>query len=165
MEINAGTIAQQPHPPRQQSGQQQLSEQQQESISDILSEYDSQSLTAGQASTIVEQFQTQNIGPSKQFAEVLSDAGFDAREIAELAGIETPEQSRRPSNGSASFESSIQNNSMALLTDDEQLSKIEELMAILEDSNSTQEQRLQTFIAISEVFEQYESDGLISTYA
>jgi len=141
---------------------QKLSEQQQQSVSDILSEYHRESLTAEQASEIAELFQEQNIAPSAELAELVADAGFNAQEIGALAGIETPEQGRPPSTNSN--QSSTQNNNLNLLTDDGLLSQIEAFIAILEDTETTQEQRQQTFNTIREIFEQSNTDGLLSIY-
>ncbi|MGA1931267.1 hypothetical protein ACH5BF_00885 [Arcobacter sp. YIC-464] len=64
-----------------------LSLDQQETIQDVLSNYDSDNLTSSDALEIVSAFQEANIQPSRSFENALSSLGFDAKEIGDLAGL------------------------------------------------------------------------------
>ena len=67
-----------------------LSTEQKDTISSILSEYDSSALSEQDAKEIVQALQDAGIRPSKDFANTLEAAGFDAREIGDLAGVSPP---------------------------------------------------------------------------
>ena len=69
---------------------QALSDAQKESVSAILSSYDPENLSSEDAASIVEQFKEAGIEPSKSLNSVLSSAGFEGRNIAELAGLGKP---------------------------------------------------------------------------
>ncbi|UTJ05477.1 hypothetical protein [Arcobacter roscoffensis] len=64
-----------------------LSLDQQETIQDVLSNYDSNNLSSSDALEIVSAFQNANIEPSRSFENALSSLGFDAKEIGDLAGV------------------------------------------------------------------------------
>lgn len=76
-----------PPPPRQSSQQASLSEEQQTLITETLSQYDADCLSEADAQSIVEVFSEANLAPGKAFADALSEAGFDAKEIGDLAGM------------------------------------------------------------------------------
>jgi len=67
-----------------------LSTEQKETISAILSDYEGAALSEQDAKDLVAAFQEAGIKPSKDFADTLETAGFDAREIGDLAGVEPP---------------------------------------------------------------------------
>jgi len=69
-----------------------LSTEQKDTISSILSEYDSSALSEQDAKEIVQALQDAGIRPSKDFANTLEAAGFDAREIGDLAGVSPPQR-------------------------------------------------------------------------
>jgi hypothetical protein len=73
------------------STQRALSQEQQELISDVLSEYDSSSLTSEDASEIVSAFSEAGITPSKELANYMDSLGFDAKEVGELGGARPPQ--------------------------------------------------------------------------
>jgi len=64
-----------------------LSNEQKETIDSILSDYDALTLSEQDAKDIVSAFHEAGINPSKDFADKLDSAGFDAREIGDLAGV------------------------------------------------------------------------------
>lgn len=64
-----------------------LSYQQQQSIDDILSNYDSSNLTQDDALSIIASLQDAGISPSKQVDNAMASLGFDAAEIGELSGL------------------------------------------------------------------------------
>jgi len=69
-----------------------LSDEQKETINTILSDYDSAELSEQDAKDIVSAFQEAGIKPSKDFEVTLGTAGFDAREIGDLAGVAPPQR-------------------------------------------------------------------------
>lgn len=75
-------------PPRPEG--QPLSDSQKETVSSILSSYDADNLTSDDASAIVEQFKQAGIEPSKSLNSLLSSAGFDSKNLAELSGAGKP---------------------------------------------------------------------------
>ncbi|MBZ2160412.1 hypothetical protein [Alteromonas stellipolaris] len=75
-------------PPRPEG--QALSDTQKESVSAILSSYDPENLSSEDAASIVEQFKEAGIEPSKSLNTALNSAGFEGKNIAELAGMGKP---------------------------------------------------------------------------
>ncbi|MFT6208888.1 MAG: hypothetical protein ACJA0T_002813 [Colwellia sp.] len=71
-------------PPR---SEQSLTEEQQVFISDTLAELDTDNLTQEDALSIMEAFSQTNIQPSAALEKAVSNAGFDAKNIGELANI------------------------------------------------------------------------------
>lgn len=64
-----------------------LSTEQQAFIADLLSGYDSESLSASDAQEIVKALQEAGIEPSKAMESTMAASGFDAKEIGDLAGV------------------------------------------------------------------------------
>jgi len=79
-----------PPPPPRGQGAASLSEEQKELISETLSDFDADNLTASDASTIVSIFQEAGIQPGAELAEAMGSAGFDARTVGDLAGVQGP---------------------------------------------------------------------------
>ncbi|MDO6567871.1 hypothetical protein Q4561_12435 [Alteromonas sp. 1_MG-2023] len=75
-------------PPRPEG--QALTDSQKESVSSILSSFDPENLSSDDAASIVEQFKEAGIEPSKSLNTALSSAGFDGKNVAELAGMGKP---------------------------------------------------------------------------
>lgn len=65
-----------------------LSFDQQLTIESVLSNYDSDNLSAQDASEIVSAFQDAGIKPSKSLADAMDSMGFDAQMVGELAGVQ-----------------------------------------------------------------------------
>ena len=65
-----------------------LTESQLETISSVLSEYDTDNLSASDAESIVASFEAAGIEGSKELASAMSAEGFDAQEVGELAGVQ-----------------------------------------------------------------------------
>lgn len=63
-----------------------LSLEQQQTIEDVLSNYDASSLSESDAAEIVSAFQNAGIEPSKEMDDAMDSLGFDAGEIGVLAG-------------------------------------------------------------------------------
>lgn len=89
---------------RPQQGQdEKLTDTQIEKIKTILSDYDAESVTAEDAKAIHEAFRKARLRGSKAVDEVIEDAGFDAKELRELApppgrGQNNGERQGRPDN-------------------------------------------------------------------
>ena len=93
--------------PNQSFSAPKLSDEQKETIDSILADYDSSELSEQDAKDIVSAFQEVGISPSRDFADTLETAGFDAREIGELAGVTPPSRGEGgapppPQNGGSS---------------------------------------------------------------
>lgn len=73
-----------------------LSLEQQETIQDVLSNYDSNNLSGSDALEIVSAFENANIEPSRSFENALNSLGFDAKQIGDLAGVAPHEQGNMP---------------------------------------------------------------------
>ncbi|KZN66886.1 hypothetical protein N478_18845 [Pseudoalteromonas luteoviolacea S4060-1] len=70
--------------------QNQLSLEQTDTIKATLEQFDSQNLSEEDAKSIVETFKEAGIKPGKALAEQMSELGFDAKAVGELAGVEPP---------------------------------------------------------------------------
>lgn len=70
-----------------------------ETISSVLAEYDADNLTQSDAQAIVAAFQDAGIEPSEELASAMEEAGFDAREVGTLAGVEQGGTPPPPPNG------------------------------------------------------------------
>jgi hypothetical protein len=68
-----------------------LSSSQLETISSTLSQFDSSSLSEDDAKSIVETFSAAGIEGSKELASAMEEAGFDAKEVGDLAGLGGPQ--------------------------------------------------------------------------
>ena len=73
-----------------------LSTDQQAFITDLLSQYDSESLSASDAKEIVKALQEAGIEPSKAMESTMAASGFDAKEIGDLAGVGKGDGGGRP---------------------------------------------------------------------
>jgi hypothetical protein len=76
-----------PPPPNSAGSNNALNSEQTSLIEETLSGYDAKNLTEQDAQSIVETFTDAGINPSAQFEELLTEAGFDARELGSLAGV------------------------------------------------------------------------------
>jgi hypothetical protein len=86
-----------PPPPRQSSQETSLTEEQSTLISDTLSEYNVDNLSEADAQAIVDTFAEAGLTPGKEFADAIASAGFDAKEIGDLAGVgQSQDQSAGP---------------------------------------------------------------------
>lgn len=93
-----------PPPPPPKGEQASLTEDQESLISEILSEYDSESLSESDALSIVESLSDAGIEPGKALEEAMSDLGFDAKTVGDLAGVE---RSQPPGGAEFNTEGSI----------------------------------------------------------
>ncbi len=150
--INSG--ASMPPPPRT---EQNLTSEQQSVISDTLSEFDVDNLTETDALSIVEAFSEAGIKPGIALEKAVSEAGFDARTIGELANI-SEEGSRPPP---PPKQSSDEISSMV-----EYLAELLEEKLAASNSDSLSDEDKQSILAqVFEKFDIEESDSIINTTA
>ncbi len=64
-----------------------LTAEQKATITETLEQFDASTLTEADAQSIVSAFSEVGIQPGREMAEAMSAAGFDAREVGELAGV------------------------------------------------------------------------------
>ena len=74
------------HQPPKRDNSQPLSQEQQQLIEDTLANYDTDQLSASDAASIVEVFSEAGIQPGAGLEAAMSDAGFDARTVGDMAG-------------------------------------------------------------------------------
>ncbi|MEP4198825.1 MAG: hypothetical protein ABJL99_24640 [Aliishimia sp.] len=74
-------------PPSQAQKPVKMTEEQGQKLADLLSQYDAENLSDEDAEDIVSQIKELGIEPGAGLATGLADAGFDARGLAEQAGI------------------------------------------------------------------------------
>lgn len=128
-----------------------LSSDQRDLIEETLAEFNSDQLTQADALSITEIFADAGIQPSREFAQAMSDAGFDARTIGDLAGVGGPQQGGiqqggtppppPPSQGLNISDEMLQSLNDLLndyysgdLTEDEQESTLSSIMGILKET-------------------------------
>ncbi|TMO67518.1 hypothetical protein [Pseudoalteromonas aurantia] len=76
----------------------QLSQEQQSTIADTLTEFDPENLSTEDAQAIVSTFSEAGIKPGKQLGQLMADAGFDAKTVGELAGLDKGQRPPPPPN-------------------------------------------------------------------
>ena len=104
----------------------QLSDTQKETIFSVLSQYDSDSLSASDASDIVASFKDAGITPTKELAQELDALGFDAQAIGDLAGAKPQGGMPPPPPPSEEEENSLSELLQSLLeTEDEENEDLE----------------------------------------
>ena len=108
-----------------------LSAEQKSAAESILSEYSASDLTEEDAQSIVEAFKEEGIQPSKDLKDTLEAAGFDAKELAELAGLPPREEGNQgpppPQQGGSNSSGVNQENLQALQAILDQYSELSEL--------------------------------------
>lgn len=92
-------------------GSAELTNDQSNSLKELLAEYDAENLTTSDAKDIVTQIQELGIRPGASLAEGLKDAGFDPEGLRQQAGIEGP----RGPNGSGGPSQGLSQESVAAL--------------------------------------------------
>lgn len=67
-----------------------MTEEQTTQVKTLLAGYDGTSLTADDAQDLATKIREMGVNPGEELAQVLSDSGIDAQDLAELAGISGP---------------------------------------------------------------------------
>lgn len=91
-----GSTSFRPPPPPSNSEQGKLSEEQNAIVEETLSNFDANELTESDALSIAQTFADAGIQPSPAMANKLSELGFDAQEIGELASNEIDKSQHLP---------------------------------------------------------------------
>lgn len=117
------------------SSQNALTDEQTQSLDDLLSEYDTENLSNGDAETIVSSIAELGITPGKELADALSGYGIDARELGDQAGVERP-QGPRPGGGQGDGTSGVNEEAYSVLE------SVLETLKSSEESSSTGFQEL-----------------------
>ena len=73
-----------------------LTSEQSETVLSVLEQYDAETLTESDAKTIVQTFKEAGIRPSGELKSLMAEAGFDAREVADLSGITGADSGVKP---------------------------------------------------------------------
>ena len=145
-----------PPPPRK---EQSLTSDQQSVISDTLSEFDVDNLSETDALSIVAAFSEAGIQPGLALEKAVSEAGFDAKTIGELANIS--EEGSRPPPPPPPKQSSDDISSMV-----EYLAELLEEKLASSNSDSLSDEDKQSILAqVFEKFDIEESDSIINTTA
>lgn len=153
--INAGSSITMPSSSRSEKA---LTEDQLTLISDTLSELDTDNLTTADALSILETFSDAGIEPGKAMESTMSELGFDAQEIGDLANVEGDRPPPPPS------QSSDEISSMASYLEE----LLEETVAASEAESIdelSEEQRFSVYAQVMEKFGIEEGDSLIDTTA
>lgn len=94
-----------------------LTEEQTSLIQSTLAEYDAESLTAEDAKEILNTFREAGIKPGKELRQAIEDAGFDEKELLELAKPEGGPQGPRGGRGIQQSSSGIDVSALRSLQD------------------------------------------------
>lgn len=89
-------------------------------VTDLLSQYDANSLSKDDAKEIVKALQEAGIEPSKAMESTMSAAGFDAKEIGDLAGVGKGEKPMGPPPAKKEEMSSVSDLLQSLLNSEEE---------------------------------------------
>ncbi len=112
-------------PPRR--TEQALTSDQKDNVKSILEQFSADNLTADDANSIVSSFADLGITPSKELEQLMSDSGFDAKSIGDMANVKNnqmpppppPQQTVSNSNEMVSFLEDLLKNFDQQLTDDD----------------------------------------------
>lgn len=149
-----------PPPPSSSSSTQNLTEDQMTLISDTLSELDVDNLTEQDALSIVEAFSEAGIEPGRAMESAMSDLGFDAKEIGDLAGIEGREGGGPPPPPPESQSSEEISNMVSFL---EEL--LEEKLADSSETELNDQDKEAIYAKVMEQFGIEEGESIINTTA
>lgn len=111
--VGAASMAM-PAPPRPQSGV-TLTDTQNQLIGETLSQFDAKDLSATDAQSIVAAFQEAGIQPGGALAAAMQTAGFDAKTVGDMAGIQGRGPSSPPSGGGVTIGEDVLQELYALL--------------------------------------------------
>ena len=146
--ISGGSM---PSPPMQKPQSQPLTDDQLQTIESVLEEYEADNLSASDAKAIVELFKEADIRPGQSLSTAMSDAGFDAREVGELAGVNEGDSTREgvpPKQQPA-----------ALNISDQMLQDLNKLLDSYYNDVLSEEDKQSTLAAVKEIFEQGVPEG------
>ena len=144
--------------PPQQAQQSKLTTEQSQLIEDTLAEFDPEALSASDAQSIVEAFKDAGIQPGAALEQAMSDAGFDARSVGDLAGVGEGGAPPPPPGGA--------NMSQPLELDEELLSDLNELLNDYYSGELSDEEKETTLSSIQSIIQSSApEDGLLHVTA
>ena len=132
-----------------------LSKLQRQWVQETLQQYDPSNLSAQHAKEIVQLFQQQSIHSSRELAQLISLSGFDAAELAHLAGI-----GQRTQGAKVLPQAQINFNKGGSL-----INRLEQLISYLEQADISEQQSEQAFSQVRELFHHSKTHGLRDTQA
>ncbi|MGJ8693902.1 MAG: hypothetical protein ACSHW0_15650 [Thalassotalea sp.] len=128
-----------------------MTTEQRSSVEEILKNFSADDLSATDASSIVEQFSTLGIKPSKELETVMADYGFDAKSIGDMAKANGTQMPPPP------LQSDVTNSN-------ELVSFLEELLASFDDQ-LTDDDKDKILAAVQEKFPSSVNTGLVNLKA
>ena len=132
-----------------------LSKQQRQLVQQTLRQYDCNALSSEHAQQIVQQFQQRSIQPGRELAQLISRSGFDAAELAQLAGI----GQRSPSAIDAPQAQTNFSKGGSLIN------RLEQLINYLERPDISEQQSEQAFCQVRGLFQHSKTQALSDTQA
>ena len=136
----------------QQPGQNRpLTAEQQQLVTDTLTEFDPDSMTEADALSIVEIFAEAGIQPGRALADTMAESGFDARGIGELAGIQGANQGKGSADG--------QGTTQSLNISEELLSQLSEMLNNYYGNDLSDEDKATTLESIQEILQASATEG------
>ncbi|MGB0468276.1 MAG: hypothetical protein ACPGF7_12215 [Pontibacterium sp.] len=138
---------------QQSSRTQSLSSDNLQLVEQTLAEFDPDNLTATDAVNIVEMFADAGIQPGQELASAMADAGFDAKSVGDLAGVEGPQQGGAP--GGPPPPPSTQ----SLNISEDMLESLNELLSEYYSDDVTDEEKTEALSSIKEIFELTAPEG------
>lgn len=149
-------------PPRPSSGSEKsLTDEQLTLMSDTLSELDADNLTESDAQSIVEAFSEAGIEPGKEMESALSELGFDAKEIGDLANVEGGERSGPPPPPPSETQSAAEISDMVSFLEE----LLEEKLASSTDTELNDQDKEAIYAKVMEQFGIEEGESIINTTA
>ncbi|TCS38776.1 hypothetical protein [Reinekea marinisedimentorum] len=142
-----------------------LSDEQTTTLTDILSSFDSEALTEADAQEIVTALSEAGIEPGAGLEEAMSEAGFDARAVGDMAGVgetgalaasEGAEEGSRPPPPPPQSSSTESDDVASYMAD-----LISETLSTSESSELTQEEMQEIQALVAEEFGLEEGDSMI----
>lgn len=136
-----------------------LTEDQQQVISETLSQFDAENLTEADAQSIIETLSSADIRPSRALESALSELGFDAKSLGELAKVNDdgnrppppppPKQSTEEISGLVDYLTEL----------------LEEKLTASDAKQLSDEDRQEIYAEIKEKFGLSDNDSIIKTTA
>lgn len=141
--------------PQQPGQNRSLTSDQQQLVTDTLTEFDPDSMTEADALSIVEIFAEAGIQPGRALADTMAESGFDARSIGELAGIQGANQGKGPPPPSTGGQGTTQ----SLNISEELLSQLNEMLNNYYSNDLSDEDKATTLESIQEILQASAPEG------
>lgn len=139
--------------------EQNLTADQQKTITETLTQFDPDSLSESDALSIIESLSSAGIQPGKGLESAMSELGFDAKSIGELAGVDKSENGHRPPPPPKQSSEEI-TELVDYLTE-----LLEEKLATSSETGLSDEERLEIYVQVNEKFGTDSESSIINTTA